>query len=227
MFTKNRCKKIASLFIALSLLTLCLINLSGCQSLFSKLSNETNNDTNENIELVMDIQTHPNEEDNSLDNDDNNADICYYSLTTDGKVTEAEPFTPDEMEIFTVPVNRCFNEYTIEFGNSNHTHRNYTYISDMILEDEDGKNVEITPIISDIFKEALAIGHDMFEMKIFKLDDEYFVYAELNVNLWYPCGLYYYNQEASKLIKLYEFDDEEITGIKIHSLDSFNKQYYY
>lgn len=64
-------------------------------------------------------------------------------------------------------------------------------------------------------------------MKIFKLDDEYFVYAELNVNLWYPCTLYYYNQEISELIELYKFDDEEITGIKIHSLDSFNKQYYY
>lgn len=199
----------------------------GIHSIINDINEIKEQNKIENPELVMDIQTHPYEEDHSLDNDDNNVDICYYSLTTDGKVTEAEPFTPDEMEIFTVPVNRCFNEYTIEFGNSNHTHRNYTYISDMILEDEDGKNVEITPIISDIFKEALAIGHDMFEMKIFKLDDEYFVYAELNVNLWYPCTLYYYNQEISELIELYKFDDEEITGIKIHSLDSVNKQYYY
>lgn len=47
MFTKNRCKKIASLFIALSLLTLCLLNLSGCQSsLTEKKQRICNRNTN-------------------------------------------------------------------------------------------------------------------------------------------------------------------------------------
>lgn len=219
MFTKNRCKKIASLFIALSLLTLCLINLSGCQSLFSKLSNETNNDTNENIELVMDIQTHPNEEDNSLDNDDNNADICYYSLTTDGKATETEAFTPDDIDIYNVNYSKYSHHIT--FKNSS-----FRCMYDITLTDENGNNIEITPVITDIINQIKDIDHDTFKIKIFKLDDEYFVYAELNVNLWYPCTLYYYNQEISELIELYKFDDEEITGIKIHSLDPLKSTYY-
>lgn len=176
----------------------------------------------ENPELVMDIQTRPNYNDHNRDNNKNNDDLCFYSLTTDGKATETEAFTPDEMEIYSAPIYDCFDRYDIGFKN-----QCLEYISDMISEDEDGNKVEITPIISDIFKEALAIDHDLFAMRIFKVDDEYFVYTELNVNIWYPCTLYYYNQEASKLIELYSFDDEEITGIKIHSLDSLNKQTYH
>lgn len=213
MKNKNRCKKAVSLILCLSLLILCLLSFSGCCPI---IFNEDNENNNKNIQVVMDIQTKP------YHNKDNNKDRCYYTLTSDGEVTETEPFTPDKMEMFSVPVHDCYGNYDIEFKS-----KRISYLMDIALKDEDGNDVEVTPIISDIFKETLIIDYDMFTMEIFKVGDEYFVYAEHNVNLWYPCVLYYYNQEASRLIELYKFDDEVITGIKIHSLDSINKQYYY
>lgn len=220
MNNKNLFKIIISIILCLSVITLGLFSFA-FHTIINSINRITDENTIENPELVMDIQTQPYYHDHNRDNH-NTKDICYYSLTTDGKANETEPFTPDEMEIFSVPVYQCFEWYSIEFEN-----KNYTYISEMILKDEDGNDVEITPIISDIFKETLAIDHDIFAMKIFKVDDEYFMYAELNVNLWYPCTLYYYNQEMSRLVELYNFDDEEIIGIKIHNLASLNKKYYY
>ena len=191
----------------------------GIHSIINDINEIKEQNKIENSELVMDIQTHPYEEDHSLDNNDNNVDICYYSLTTDGKVTEAEAFTPDDIDIYNVNYSKYSHHIT--FKNSS-----FRCMHDITLTDENGNNIEITPVITDIINQIKDIDHDTFKMKIFKLDDEYFVYAELNVNLWYPCTLYYYNQEASKLIKLYEFDDEEITGIKIHSLDPLKSTYY-
>lgn len=206
MITKNRCKKIVSLIISLSLLTLCLLNFSGCRL----LSNEDNED-DESKEVVIDIQTQP------YDNQKNNTDRCYYSLTTDRELNETEPFTPDNIEIFTAPTS-CFHWYYTKFNS-----KPFKYVDDIILKDEDGYDVEITPIISDIFEETARLEHSFFKIKIFQENDEYFVYVELNVNWSYPCTLYYYNQEYSRLIKLYTLDNEEVTGIKIHNLDSLKK----
>lgn len=191
----------------------------GIHSIINDINEIKEQNKIENPELVMDIQTHPYEEDHSLDNDDNNVDICYYSLTTDGKATETEAFTPDDIDIYNVNYSKYSHHIT--FKNSS-----FRCMYDITLTDENGNNIEITPVITDIINQIKDIDHDTFKIKIFKLDDEYFVYAELNVNLWYPCTLYYYNQEISELIELYKFDDEEITGIKIHSLDPLKSTYY-
>jgi hypothetical protein len=55
-------------------------------------------------------------------------------------------------------------------------------------------------------------------MELIKDGSEYFVYIELNVNWWSPCTLYYYNQDTSKLVELYTFDDEQVTALKIRDL---------
>lgn len=172
----------------------------------------------ENPELVMDIQTHPYHNDYHRENDDNN-DRCYYTLTSDGKTAETEPFTSDDIDIYTL--NHSEYSRPINFKNLY-----FKCMYDITLTDENGNNIEITPVIADIINEIKHMEHGTIKIKIFKSGEEYFVYAELNVNLAYPCGLYYYNQEIGQLIELYEFDYEEITGIKIHSLDSLKGTYY-
>lgn len=215
-------KKLAIIIISIVLcLHLIIFGVAGfaIYSFISDINEINEHDIVENPELVMYIQTHPYEEDHSLDNDDNNADICYYILTSDGKTAEAESFTPDDIDIYTFN----YSEYSrpINFKNLD-----LRCMYDITLTDENGNDVEITPVITDIINEIKHMEHDTFVTEIFKSGEEYFVYAELNVNWAYPCGLYYYNQEASKLIKLYEFEYEEITDIKIHSLDSLKGTYY-
>ena len=90
--------------------------------------------------------------------------------------------------------------------------------TEYILKDENNKICELTDVTRDIYEEVVeTFEHDCFKVEIFQIDDEYFVYAELNVNLWSPCCLYYYNQTTKKLIELYTFDDEGINGIHIIS----------
>lgn len=201
MFTKNRCKKIASLFIALSLLTLCLLNLSGCQSSL----------TEKNKESVIEIQT---QDYGWVYDSEKSYDTCYYSLYSNKKLKETEPFVADKTEVFTASRD-CFSSYIDKRKNKVLNHLIHTE-----LTDKNGNKVEITPIISSIFEETAKLEHDIMRMEIIKDNEEYFVFVSLNVNLWTPCTLYYYNQNSSKLIELYTFDYEIVTGIKINDLNT-------
>ena len=63
--------------------------------------------------------------------------------------------------------------------------------------------------MDDIFKKIALLEHDLLTVRIFDISGEYFVYVELNVNLWTPCSLYYYNQDSRELIQLFEFSNKE------------------
>ena len=51
------------------------------------------------------------------------------------------------------------------------------------------------------------------------VSSEYFVFLKLNVNLHTPCELYYYNQQIGKLIELYSFNDRELLGLHVMSVE--------
>ena len=46
----------------------------------------------------------------------------------------------------------------------------------------------------------------------------YFVYVELNVNLWTPCTLYYYAPRESRLYEVDRWDNMEVIGIHIRDM---------
>lgn len=201
MNNKSLFKKSVILILCLLILAFSLLNFSGCQSLLLESKSEA----------VIEMQT----QDYSLVYDnDKNYDTCYYSFYSNKKIKETEPFVEDKTEVFTASAN-CFSSYIDK--RKNKVLNRLTYIE---LTDENGNNVKITPIISSIFEETAKLEHDIMLMKIIKDNDEYFVFVSLNVNLWTPCTLYYYNQNTSKLIKLYTFDHEIVTGIKINNLDN-------
>ncbi len=82
------------------------------------------------------------------------------------------------------------------------------------LSDETGKTVEITPVLDDILDAVENVKHDKINMKIFNDYGDYYVYLELNTNWWYPCELYHYDKDSKSLDLIYQFDGEEIVGIK-------------
>ena len=55
--------------------------------------------------------------------------------------------------------------------------------------------------------------------RILDVSSEYFVFLKLNVNLHTPCDLYYYNQQIGKLIELYSFNDRELLGLHVMSVE--------
>lgn len=199
MKNKNLFKKAVSL----SLLIICLFNLSGCQTIFLNKS-----------DLVIEVET---KDYSWIYDKDKNYDTCYYSLYSnkdysDKKIKKSEAFIADETEVFIASPD-CFDSYIDRIQNKVLNRLRYTN-----LTDKDGNDVEITPVISEIFEETAKLEHDILRMEIIKDGDEYFVFVSLNVNWWTPCTLYYFNQDSSKLIKLYTFDYEIVTGIKIHDL---------
>ena len=56
----------------------------------------------------------------------------------------------------------------------------------------------------------------MLHTKIFNIKEVYYVVIELNVNLWSPYELYYFNKDNGELKEIYTFNGKDIVGIKVN-----------
>lgn len=143
-----------------------------------------------------------------LTKDENTNIINYYEVNDKGKRRKVDEFEPDKMEEFTV--NNCYKSYI-----SNNKVLNELTLDTCIIEDNTGNAIEITEEFKKIVEKVSNINHDIFKNKILKINNEYYVVVELNVNLWSPYRLYYYDRGKDELKHLYTFDGEDIIGLKI------------
>lgn len=141
--------------------------------------------------------------------DEVNDAIHYYDINDRGKCREREKFEPDEMEEFTVK--DCYDSYI-----SDNKVLNKLTLDTCTIEDQTGNTVEMTEEFRKIVKNVAELEHDIFKNKILKIKKAYYVVVELNVNLWSPYCLYYYDRENDELKLLYTFDGEDIIGIKLN-----------
>lgn len=121
-------------------------------------------------------------------------------LDTDVDLKSIEPFEIDNAEIYSYSYFTSYNDDEP--------------VPPSKLSDETGKTVEITPVLDDILDAIENVKHDKINMKIFNDNGDYYVYLELNTNWWYPCELYHYDKDSKSLDLIYQFDGEEIVGIK-------------
>ena len=121
-------------------------------------------------------------------------------LDTDVDLKSIDPFEIDNAEIYSYSYFTSYNDDEL--------------VPPSKLSDETGKTVEITPVLDDILDAIENVKHDKINMKIFNDNNDYYVYLELNTNWWYPCELYHYDKESKSLDLIYQFDGEEIVGIK-------------
>ena len=121
-------------------------------------------------------------------------------LDTDVDLKSIEPFEIDNAEIYSYSYFTSYNDDEL--------------VPPSKLSDETGKTVEITPVLDDILDAIENVKHDKINMKIFNDNNDYYVYLELNTNWWYPCELYHYDKDSKSLDLIYQFDGEEIVGIK-------------
>lgn len=127
-------------------------------------------------------------------------DPIYNLLDTDVDLKSIEPFEIDNAEIYSYSYFTSYNDDEP--------------VPPSKLSDENGKTVEITPVLDDILDAIENVKHDKINMKIFNDNGDYYVYLELNTNWWYPCELYHYDKNSKSLDLIYQFDGEEIVGIK-------------
>ena len=139
--------------------------------------------------------------------------VEYFAIADGERLKPCDPFVADDMTIYYVP-HQCFESYIDRDKNMVLNRLNYVAVTD-----EEGTRLETPPIAQDIFEQVAHLEHDLFGIKLFALEDEWFVYVELNVNWWLPCDLYYYNATEKKLVELVEFNNKEVQGLHILSRD--------
>ena len=96
---------------------------------------------------------------------ESNGSVKYYALASENRFMETEPFTPDDMRLFTV--------------------KDFSIGMDPIpihAYGDDGNEVPVSRDISTICHALREIGHSVMECRILNVGDEWFASAILNVN---------------------------------------------
>lgn len=140
--------------------------------------------------------------------DENTNIINYYEINDKRKCRKTDKFEPDKMEEFTV--NKCYKSYI-----SGNKVLNSLTLDTCIIEDNIGNAIEITEEFRKIVEKVSDLEHSIFKNKILKVNNEYYVVVEFNVNLWSPFRLYYYDRDNDELNYLYTFKGEDIIGLKM------------
>lgn len=86
------------------------------------------------------------------------------------------------------------------------------------LTDSDGNPAKSTPVIDRIFEKAAGIPHGILKMYILRQGEHHFVVAELNVNMFSPCKLFYFDQKRDQLTELYSYDATEVIGLRVRNI---------
>ncbi len=176
------------------MMILCMILLSSC----TVISRDANTSFNMETDGLVQVQT-VHESDKT---------VKYFVLASELRIMDAEPFTPDNMQIFTVS--------SFSTGKDNMPE------GPLKAYDEAGRSVPVTREIDTICHAMQDVGHHVMECRIFRVGDEWFVSAMLNVNLWSPYQFYYFNQESGRLMLLYEFNGRNVTAVRILSAEKLH-----
>ena len=136
----------------------------------------------------------------------------YYSLANNQRIRLSETFEPDEMTILTVPYD-CFESY-VDRGKNKVLNR----LDHMELKDADRNPISVSDEQSRIFRHLAELEHDLMDIRFIETGGETFVYLELNVNLWTPCCLYWYDHEKDTLVLLHEWDAQEVIGLHLRNI---------
>ena len=136
---------------------------------------------------------------------ESNHEIKCFTLASGPRIMEADAFAPDRMEVFTV------TGFSIGMNNM--------ILGPIQAYDENNGSVPATREISTICHAMQEVGHHVMGLKIFKVGNDWFASAMLNVNLWTPYQFYYFNQDSGKLMLLYTFNGRDIAAIRVLSAD--------
>lgn len=134
-------------------------------------------------------------------------EIQYVSIYLNGKSKKIEPFDQDDFQLY--------NADTSSFSSYIYDNTVLNKLNTIVVEDSHGNPIHNDEIITDIFKSAESLEHDIWQFQIFKILDDYFVLVKLNVNWQSPCDFYQYNKTDKTLNLLHRFDGVDIIGLAL------------
>lgn len=141
--------------------------------------------------------------------DEHTDKINYYEVNYKFNTREIEKFDSEVEEIFNTK--NCFDSF-IKDGDV----VNQLTLDSCKIEDEEENLIELTDDFKNIIENILVVqpNHDVFEIKILKIKNDYYVVAPINVNMWTPYYFYYYNSNTKQLEHIYTFSCKDVIGIK-------------
>ena len=142
--------------------------------------------------------------------DEHTDKINYYEVNYKANGRKTEKFDSEVEEIFNT--RNCFDSF-IKDGNV----VNQLTLDSCKIEDEEKNLIELTDDFKNIIENVLVVqpDHDVFEIKILKIKNNYYVVVPLNVNMWTPYCFYYYNSNTHQLEHIYTFSCKDVIGIKL------------
>lgn len=139
--------------------------------------------------------------------------LLYYAISGSGQAQEIEPFEPDEMTVVSI-VPGSLESYVDREQN-----KVLNRLREVWVYDENGQQVESTdPLVDAVMQQAAKLEHSMLVLRIMQVGEHVFLYAELNVNWWCPCELYWYDPVQDRLIELYTFNALEVVGLRVRDM---------
>ena len=137
----------------------------------------------------------------------------YYEVSKNGDKRKTEAFVSDKYESYYLK--DCLEAYINK--DKNKVLNKFKEKSCQIISNPNGiiKYWELKDkTLKNIILKISELEHEKFSTKIYKINDNYYVIVNNNVNLWNPFNLYYYDKEENSLKLIYKFDGEIIIGIK-------------
>lgn len=153
---------------------------------------------------VMGIDTYPSLLESLLES--KKTKIEYWEVNDFNNARRTKKFIPDDAIIYT-------SYSCIEIDNiiDIDSPKCIIYKND----DESEKTTEITDIYNKVSKSTDGSWIIEEEFKIFEIDDNYYVFAPLNVNMHTPVYFFKYNKKSKELRFLYQLENIDVTGIKV------------
>ena len=123
-----------------------------------------------------------------------------------------ELFASDGMEVYEVNRSHCTKlteEQDLLWQSKN-------WVSVIGQVEKDGELSEPDETMKRMFELVHEQAeHWIINLRVYKVGDEYFIRTMLNVNLWTPYELFWYDAEKDELVLLHTFDGQEIVGIRL------------
>lgn len=139
--------------------------------------------------------------------------LYYYNLSDDGRAQQTEPFEPDAMTV--TRIDRSSLESYVDRGQNKVLNR----LQEVYVCDDNGNRIPNTdPLVDAVMHQAAKLEHDIMELRMLQTGGETFLYTELNVNLWCPCELYWYDPVEDRLVELYTFNELEVVGLRVRDV---------
>lgn len=129
-----------------------------------------------------------------------NNKINYYEINDRENKRTVSKFNSKEIETFEISGN-CYESYI-----DRNKVLNKLNLDNCEITNSPKDKIELNGYLEKIVYLVSKVEHDIIGSTVLKLNDDYYVVIELNVNWWSPYKFYKYYKNSNKLKLIYTFD---------------------